>query len=54
MGAWSFMKLNWTRVNLEPLTRPTSASPAVGSSTLHDRQFQALMEGLTAFSRLKA
>jgi 2-oxoglutarate dehydrogenase E1 component len=54
MGAWAYMKLNWTRVNLEPLTRPTSASPAVGSSSLHDRQFHALMEGLTSFSRLKA
>jgi 2-oxoglutarate dehydrogenase E1 component len=54
MGAWAYMKLNWTRVNLEPLTRPTSASPAVGSSSLHDRQFRALMEGLTSFSRLKA
>ncbi|MCF8217988.1 MAG: 2-oxoglutarate dehydrogenase E1 component [Bacteroidales bacterium] len=35
MGAWQFIRRNFTDVKLRPVTRPDSGSPATGSSKFH-------------------
>jgi len=55
MGAWTFMALRLPAVlpdggrNLRPQARSSSASPAAGSSAVHERQQKALVEA--AFTR---
>ncbi|MCH9816994.1 MAG: multifunctional oxoglutarate decarboxylase/oxoglutarate dehydrogenase thiamine pyrophosphate-binding subunit/dihydrolipoyllysine-residue succinyltransferase subunit, partial [Actinomycetia bacterium] len=50
-GAWSFMALNlpqWIDRPIAGITRPVSASPAVGSHARHDREQKALIEAAFA------
>ena len=49
MGAWSFMKMNLPDLlpdgtpSLQGISRPASASPAVGFKAVHDRTQQELI-----------
>ena len=38
MGAWSFMLGYMRKVDIDPISRPASASPATGYKKKHDMQ----------------
>jgi len=44
MGAWKFISINFTSVPLQHVARPSSGSPATGSSSLHKIQQKLIVE----------
>ncbi len=49
MGAASYIKARWKYENLNFITRPASASPAVGFKKIHDRQLIELLDNAFGF-----
>ena len=49
MGAASYIKARWKYESLNFITRPASASPAVGFKKIHDRQLIELLDNAFGF-----
>jgi 2-oxoglutarate dehydrogenase E1 component len=54
MGAWSYMLRALRHLNLDVVALPASASPAAGSSKVHEQRMQNLFNRLFAYAPQKA
>jgi 2-oxoglutarate dehydrogenase E1 component len=50
MGAWSFMLQHFTSVPLSVISRPSSASPASGSSEVHKSRQQEIIDEIFTYA----
>jgi 2-oxoglutarate dehydrogenase E1 component len=46
MGPWTYMAMELREMNLEVVSRNSSAAPAAGSSALHKRRLEELFNNL--------